>query len=266
MGRLAPIAPTTPRETAGRRARWLPGWRVSCATWTGGLRWRPPNRVLLPLNKVVVVDRFEMVIDGVQALVDAEPDLEVVGRARTPEDALRLVAERQPALVVTDVEFPPGRPLNLLKTLHRLHPSLPILVFTSLQRDLYEEQAIGLGAQGFVSKRDDLSVLLSAIRALLGGTPFASSGLARRLLWVEHAAGGRTLAVLSERELEVLEGLGRGLSTRDIASSLFLSEKTVGTHRVSLKRKLSLVDGKALQERARLHLSLQGPLEDPTST
>lgn len=191
-------------------------------------------------KRILIVDDHAILRTGLVAALDRQPDLEVCGEASNANDAFRQVAEHAPDLVVVDVSLTTGmNGIELVKHLHAQHPQVRILVLSMHDEELYGERAFAAGAHGYVMKRAPVERLLQAIGKVLAGQRYASPELLERIADpTRRKADARTL--LTDRELEVLELIGRGIGTRDIAQTLRLSVKTIETYRASLKHKLGL--------------------------
>lgn len=194
---------------------------------------------------VVVVDDHAMVRQGLAALVNAEADLVVLGEAEGAEQALGVIAATEPALVVVDLSLKDGDGLELIRQIRERWPGVLTLVLSMYDENVFAERALRAGARGYVRKVDVAQTVLAAMRKVLAGEVYLSPGAAGRV--VAQVVGQHRPAQLrsgierlSERELQVLQRIGRGLSNREIAADLFISVKTVETHREHLKQKLEL--------------------------
>lgn len=193
---------------------------------------------------MLLVDDHPIVREGLAARIEMEGDLVVCGMAATAEQAIDLVAQLNPDLVVTDLSLT-GKPgLELIKDLRAGRPTLPILVLSIHDEELWAERVLRAGAQGYVMKAQATEKVMEAIHRVLSGGVWISdrmsSQLLERLTQGRNTPSGSPLATLSDRELEVFQMIGRGLSMREIAVQLYLSAKTVEVHREHIKEKLGL--------------------------
>jgi len=191
------------------------------------------------VTRFLVVDDHELVRRGTrQLLLEAFPDAEV---AEAPDARLALsVLVKGPVdLVLLDVALPGRDGLELLVELRRRWPGMPVLVLSALPEDPFALRALGLGAAGFVAKGKSGEELLAAVRAALWGGRYLTPDLARRL-GPGAPAPVDPRQLLSRRELEVTRAVARGLTVREIAAQLGLSEQTVGTFRKRVGRKLGV--------------------------
>ena len=192
---------------------------------------------------VFVVDDHPVVRWGYISLINLEPDLEVCGEADTAFEALDKIPEANPDLAIVDISLEGMNGIELTKQLQALHPDLPVLIVSMHDEVLYGDRALRAGARGYIMKREVRTKIVKAIRRLLRGGTYLSDQMSARLL--NQYQGGRfdersPLERLSDRELEVFELYGRGYSTREIAEALFISRKTVESHRNRIKDKLGL--------------------------
>lgn len=199
---------------------------------------------------VLLVDDHPFMRAGLAQLIDRQPDLRVGGEAGSPAEALRLLSKVAPDLVLTDLTMPGRGGLEFVRDLCAARPSLAILVVSMHDEAVFAERVLRAGARGYIMKEAGGEKLLAAIRRVLAGEVYLSPAMSARIL--ENVAARRPrgssspIEKLTDREFEVFQMIGRGKSTRDIASELHLSPKTVDVHRSHLKEKLGLRDSTAL--------------------
>ena len=185
-----------------------------------------------------------MVRDGLLRLISQQTDLICCGEAGSVAEAQTKVAKERPDLVILDLRLKDGDGLELIKSLKSQFPELRILILSQHDAPLYVERALRAGALGYVVKDQAAEMVLAAIRTVLAGEVYLTRGLAALLLHkfvgTRPKAPRSTVEHLSDRELHVLQLLGTGLSTREIAAELNLSFKTIETHRENIKHKLGL--------------------------
>jgi DNA-binding NarL/FixJ family response regulator len=190
------------------------------------------------------VDDHPIVREGLVAMIQRQPDFVCCGEADGGVTALSAIETNQPDLVLVDLRLRTGDGLELIKTLKSQHPALRVLVVSQFDELIYAERAMRAGAHGYVMKEQAAHEVVTAIRTILGGNIYASpriSALAvRRMVEARPQVHGSGVDSLSDRELEVFQLLGAGLSTKKIALQLSLSIKTIETHRQSIKHKLGL--------------------------
>lgn len=206
------------------------------------------------MTRILLVDDHPLLRQGIAMTIEAEADLSVAGQASDAEEALSVFDSIAPDLVITDISLPGMNGLELLKHLLTLHPTLPVLVVSRHDEELYAERAVRAGARGYVSKIEAGEQIVQAIRRVQRGGIHLSEALKDKLLFGAAAgvkdATQTPLEVLSDRELEVFEMTGRGIPTRDIAERLHLSVKTVESYRARIKTKLGLGSGTELMKHA----------------
>lgn len=205
--------------------------------------------------RVLVADDHPIVRDGLAQLINQQSDLECCGQAATQAEVFRVIAAEQPDLLLLDLRLKDGDGLELIKSLKVQHPSLPILVISQFDEQLYAERALRAGALGYVMKEQASKEVIEAMRTVLAGniyvTPTMNAYLLQKAIGAKASAGETSVDQLTDRELQVLQLLGDGLSTREIAARMSLSVKTVETYREHLKHKLALRNADELMFYAR---------------
>lgn len=204
---------------------------------------RPPDSTRGPAQ-IAIVDDHPIVRHGLARLIDAEAGLHVCGAAANRAEALELVRRERPDLVIVDLSLGDENGLDLLKTLKLEWPDLPVLVLSMHDEAYYADRVLRAGAVGFIMKQEPAERMIAAIHQVLTGQIYLSEGMAAsvltRLVGRKVVQGGTPLDTLTDRELEVLRWMGKGLGTRQIADKLHLSVKTVENHREHIKAKLKL--------------------------
>ncbi len=196
--------------------------------------------------RVVVVDDQSLVRTGFAMILDAEPDIEVIGQAAEGTAAVRLCAELRPDVVLMDVRMPGMDGIEATRRITGGGNS-HVLMLTTFDMDEYLYDSIRAGASGFLLKDAPSDQLALAVRAVAAGDTFLAPAVTRRLIeaFVSGPLPGRKpdlLAGLTAREVEVLMQVGHGLSNAEIAARLYVSETTVKTHVVHILAKLGLRD------------------------
>ena len=195
------------------------------------------------------MDNHPLFRHGLATLINAEPDLVACCEAASAPSALETMRTCRSDVAVLDIPLPGMRGLELIKAMKGEQPDLPILMLSRHDDSLYTLRALRAGALGYVTKREALTNVLLALRKVLKGEIYLSPSFSERLIFqATHCFGSNidSLNRLSNRELEVIELLGRGLGTKDVASELDLSVKTIETHRAHIKETLSFRDGNEL--------------------
>ena len=199
--------------------------------------------------RVVIADDQQLIRGGFRSLLEAEPDIDVVGEAGTGAEAVAMVAATIPDVVLMDIRMPDGDGLWATEQIAK-DPALSnthIVIVTTFELDEYVGQAIRAGASGFLVKDTEPVELIRAVRVVAGGDALLSPGVTRRLL--QRIAGGlreapdaRILDVLTAREREVLALVGQGQTNDEIGRTLFLSPLTAKTHVSRIMSKLAARD------------------------
>jgi DNA-binding NarL/FixJ family response regulator len=196
-------------------------------------------------TKILLVDDHPLVREWLTNLINEEPDFEVCGQAGDAREALDLMGKLSPRIAVVDISLDGGSGLELIKDIKAQHPKIDALVLSMHDEALYAERAMRAGAAGYIMKREATSKVLDALRAVLAGGLYFSNAvnalLAQKL--VQGAAGKPTaIEILSDRELEVFQLLGRGYNTRQISEQMKVSFKTVQAYCARIKEKLNLAN------------------------
>jgi DNA-binding NarL/FixJ family response regulator len=203
---------------------------------------------------IVIVDDHPVVRDGLAQLINDTADLAVCGEAGDEAEALGVVAACNPALALVDLSLGYSSGIGVIEEIKKRFPRVCVLVLSMYDESLYAERALRAGAGGYIMKREASEKVIDAIRQVLKGEVYLSeamrSKLLQRMVGKKKRSDGSELEQLSNRELEVLRLVGEGLSTKDIASQLKLSVKTVETHYARIKQKLDLENVRELMRRA----------------
>jgi DNA-binding NarL/FixJ family response regulator len=197
-------------------------------------------------QRILIVDDHPMMREGLAQLIDHEPDLVAESQADCASQALQIIAESVPHLVLLDISLPDKNGLELIKDLQTLYPALPILVVSMHDESIYAERVLRAGARGYVMKQEGGKRLMLAIRQVLGGQIYVSEKISAKILETfsgRKADSHSPLESLSDREFEVFQLLGQGRGTREIAKHLHISIKTVEVHRANIRKKLQLTSG-----------------------
>ncbi len=201
-----------------------------------------------PAIRVAIVDDQAMVRQGFGALLDAQPDIEVVGTAADGSEVVELIRRSRPDVVLMDIRMPRMNGLDATRAARATPGDSPrIIILTTFDADEYVFEALRAGASGFLLKDATAEALVDAVRVVAQGEALLSPSVTRRLI-ADYAARpqgrstGAVLSRLTERELEVMRAVATGASNAEIAEQLFLSEQTVKTHVSRVLTKLGLRD------------------------
>lgn len=204
-------------------------------------------------QRILIVDDHPMVRDGIKLQVSMHQDLDVCGEAESVVEAFALVQQTHPDLVIVDISLKSGHGIDLIKRIKSYDGEIKMLVSTMYNESLYAERALRAGAQGYLNKQESREKLVEAIRTVLSGQRYFSPQMTERLV---SQAVGKTdptqspVETLSNRELEVFQLIGTGLTSGAIARKLHLSPHTIDTHREKIKVKLGLKNSGELQREA----------------
>jgi len=204
------------------------------------------------MARILIVDDHPLVRTGLAQLIGDCPDLEVCGEAGDMGEALRKIDQLQPDLAIIDLSLAGGSGLDLIEHIKSRGGNIPMLVASMHDETLYAERVLAAGARGYINKQEAQDRIIRAIRQVLGGKVYLSERMTDRLLsgMVDTNNDKRDIDSLSNRELQVFELIGQGISTNRIASQLNLSTKTIETHQAHIKKKLGLDSAHELTQRA----------------
>ena len=204
---------------------------------------------------MVIVDDHPLVRERLIELINRETDLLVVGEAEDRADALALISKVNPVMAIVDLTLKSSLGFDLIKDLQVLHPNVFILVVSMQDELIYAERCIRAGARGYITKQQASRHVMQAIRKVLAGEVYVSDAVANQV--VSRSIGRPrgpdfllSVSMLTDRELQVFELIGKGHSTRQIADLLMLDIKTIETYRARVKEKLGLKNSPELLQRA----------------
>ena len=216
------------------------------------------------MNKIMIVDDHPVMRMGYRFLLNAEPDMTVTSEAGSALEAMKIIRDDRPDLVIVDLSLGGMNGIALIKNLLAEYPDLLTLVASTHDETMYGERALLAGARGYVMKNEVDRTIVNAVRRVLRGGFYLSDDMSTKILNQYQNFGGSAprepasgVDLLSDRELEVLELIGEGMSTQGIADALFISPKTVESHRGRIKQKLSIDTTSALLQWATLWIDRQ---------
>jgi DNA-binding NarL/FixJ family response regulator len=195
-------------------------------------------------TRVLIVDDHPMTRAGLVHVINHQPELIVCGEAESASQAIDILDSSRPDLLLIDITLPGKSGLELIKDVKAMHPELLMLVVSMHDESLYADRVLRAGARGYITKHEGGEKLMEAIRHVLRGKIYVSESMSAHIL--EIFSGGQTrldrssIEKLSDREFEVFESMGEGLSSQQIAKKLHLSAKTVDAHRANIKTKLNI--------------------------
>jgi DNA-binding NarL/FixJ family response regulator len=211
--------------------------------------------------KILLVDDHPLVRQGLADMIGRHPDLKVCGEAENEPEALELIGSVQPDVAIVDISLENGSGIELVKSIKAIHPEVKSLVLSMHDESLYAERALRAGARGYIMKREAAKKIIDGIRAVMAGHLFISEKISAVMAekFVDGTAVGDTSPFdqLSNRELEVFDLIGRGLTTRQIADHLHIGFKTVQAFSARIKEKLKLPNANELMRAAMRHQESQ---------
>ncbi|TWT79596.1 Oxygen regulatory protein NreC [Planctomycetes bacterium CA13] len=195
-------------------------------------------------TRILIVDDHAMVREGLATFLSNQPGMQVCGEASGASEAMRQIEQNRPDFMIVDMSLKVGHGIELIKQVHALDPSIKMLGLSMHDECLYAERAIRAGAMGYLSKEHSRTLIIDAIRTILRGQVFLSDAMTSRLLkrsiGKEEDSIKEPIDTLSDREMQVFQLIGQGITVREIANKLELSPKTVETYRENIKAKLGL--------------------------
>ncbi len=206
------------------------------------------------IRSVIIVDDHPIVRQGLRRMLEAEPDLTVCAEADSEQLAREAIRKHQPDIVIVDLSLERGDGIELVREMHQENSELRMLVLSMHDETIYAERLLAAGAMGYIMKQAASDQLLTAVRRVLGGRNYVSDALQRSLdLRASESRGvdpADPVSRLSNREVQILNMVGRGMSSRDIATEFSLSVKTIESHRQTIKHKLGLATNNQLLQYA----------------
>ena len=195
-------------------------------------------------KRVFLVDDHPVLRKGLARLIDSKSGFSVCGEASTAVDAMVAIRELKPDLVVVDIGLPGASGIELTKTIRSELPNIPVLILSMHEEALYATRALRAGATGYIVKQDAIDNIATALQDTLNGKRYLSPTIAEQF---QQNGGDEQLRsshdlvdLLTDRELEIFELIGKGRDVREISKALNVSPKTVETHRTNIKEKLKL--------------------------
>lgn len=204
--------------------------------------------------QVLLVDDHPITRQGMKALINQQPNLEVCGEADNAPQAIELVGKLHPDLAIVDIALKTTNGIELTKNIKAQSPDVPVLIVSMHDEGVYAERALRAGAMGYLMKQEASEKVVVAIQRVLRGEIYLSDKIKEKMLHrlVNRKGDPRIFSIdtLSDREMEVFHLIGNGYSTRQIAQKLNLSSKTIDSYREHLKLKLNLESGAELVRHA----------------
>lgn len=188
---------------------------------------------------VLLVDDHSVVRMGFKMLIDSEKDMQVIAEAETGEEGIKKFQEIKPDVIVMDITMPGIGGLEAIERIIAKDKNAKILVLSAHEDSVHPKRVLSAGAIGYLTKRSAAEELINAIRTVGGGKKYIESSVAQQLAITQLSGENDPTEVLSDREFEVFISLAKGKSTNEIADTMCLSPRTVGTHLYNIKQKLN---------------------------
>lgn len=189
--------------------------------------------------KILLVDDHAVVRMGFKMLIEAETDIKVIGEAESGEAAVKLFQELKPDIIVMDITMPGIGGLEAIDRIMAKDKNTKILVLSAHEDSVHPKRVLNAGAMGYLTKRSAAEELIKAIKSIHQGKRYLEPNIAQQMAITQLSGETNPAEILSDREFEVFMALAKGKSTNDIADTLCLSPRTVGTHLYNIKQKLN---------------------------
>ena len=207
-------------------------------------------------KRILLVDDHPILRKGLVRLIDSKDEFVVCGEASTAADAMALIRELEPHLAIVDIGLPGASGIELTKTIRAEFQKLPVLILSMHEEAFYATRALRAGAMGYIVKQDAIDNIAEALQEALNGRCYLSPVIAAQL---QHNGPDKQIhptddpvSLLTDREFEIFELIGKGHEIREISHALGVSPKTVETHRTNIKEKLKLKNARQVT-----HLAVQ---------
>lgn len=188
---------------------------------------------------VMLVDDHAVVRMGFKMLLETSDNIRVIAEAENGEEAIKFYMEHKPDVVVMDITMPGMGGMEAIERILNKESSAKILVLSAHEDSVHPKRVLNAGAMGYVTKRSAAEELIKAIRVVASGKKYIEASVAQQMAIQQLSDKQSPVDVLSEREFEVFMSLAKGKTTNEIAETLFLSPRTVGTHLYNIKQKLN---------------------------
>ncbi|MFM7482596.1 MAG: response regulator [Candidatus Methylopumilus sp.] len=189
--------------------------------------------------KILLVDDHAVVRMGFKMLIEAEADIKVIGEAESGEVAVKLSQELKPDIIVMDITMPGIGGLEAIDRIIAKDKNTKILVLSAHEDSVHPKRVLNAGAMGYLTKRSAAEELIKAIKSIHQGKRYLEPNIAQQMAITQLSGETNPVEILSDREFEVFMALAKGKSTNEIADTLCLSPRTVGTHLYNIKQKLN---------------------------
>jgi two-component system response regulator NreC len=196
----------------------------------------------MTLIKVLLVDDHQIIIDGLKSLLQNNDDIIVAGEANNGRETLRILGILKVDVVLMDIDMPVMNGIDALKEIKRTLPAIKVIILSMHQEAGMIKSLMAIGADGYILKSTSQDELIGAIRKVAGGQPYFSAEVTLSLLnntQNNPSSSKQPTEMLTDREEEILKLIAEGFSNKEIGNKLFISHRTVDTHRTNLMKKLN---------------------------
>ncbi|RXR31352.1 response regulator transcription factor [Flavobacterium piscinae] len=184
--------------------------------------------------RIVIAEDHQALIDGIKLMIEYEPDIEVVGEANDGEELIEIVRKKRPDIVLTDIRMPKCDGICATKSIMQLYPNTKVIGFSMFEQTEAINQMQIAGAKGYILKNSSLKKVLEAIRTVAKGGVYFDDAI------TTHDSITKEEILLSKREKEILQLIGEGKTSQEIADTLFIGKTTVDTHRKNIIKKMNI--------------------------
>jgi DNA-binding NarL/FixJ family response regulator len=200
-------------------------------------------------SKIYILDDHPIIIEGLKKIIGQQEDMQVIGSSEDANNALQEIAKLKPDVVVLDITLKDRSGVDLIKKLKASHPETQTLVYSMHDENVYAERCLRAGAIGYVMKGESNTRMLQGLRQVAQSSFFFSAALLGSIVCGSGPRGGsrgEPARMLSDRQLEIFEMVGRGFDSHSIAEKLTLSAKTVDAHKANIRQRLGLDSAREL--------------------
>ncbi len=194
---------------------------------------------------ILLADDHPLIRNGIKTLLQSQPDISIVAEADDGDRAVELVERLRPRMVIMDISMPKRTGLEAAAIIRNRFPETKVLILSMHDSDAYAYQVVQSGAHGYILKSADKSELLRAVREIMRGNTFYSKSVSRKIAESRQRGSADPLPI-TRRERQVLKLITEGLNNTEIAERLFISPRTVDTHRTNMMQKLKIKKTAAL--------------------